>query len=278
MNIYSLYADVSETFDFPSTPTDPDISALVRYEWGDVIDTFSATLSGNTATISIPGDMIMAGGGYDIRWSVELDGTTRFFNSSFLVEQPYITEAAFMDIYEDMNTSEYGGDVFTQAESVARRIIDTFCGQNFQFIGNKILSKEGNNNNKLYLGKKLNHIYTTNIVFDDRTEDYSDLVEIDYASKYAIRCEKKFPSSAIVKVTGDWGWIDPPKNIREACAMLVLDILENTRREHHSYGILRMDQDTNRVWFDSSIFSESTGNLDVDVLLMDYVYWIPDWI
>jgi hypothetical protein len=81
-----------------------------------------------------------------------------------------------------------------------------------------------------------------------------------------------------VTVSGDWGWIDPPSNITEATSLLILDILEQNRREHHSYGILRLDQDTNRIAFDSSMFSESTGNIDVDVLIMDYIYWIPDWI
>jgi hypothetical protein len=145
-------------------------------------------------------------------------------------------------------------------------------------VGDKVLYKEGLNSDKLYLGKRIVHLSGVEMSVDNRTEDYTDLSEVDWSSKYAIRCENKFPQGSRVGVTGDWGWASPPSNIKQASALLIVDLLEDTRREHHSYGITRLYQDTNRLEFDSSIFSESTGNLDVDVLLMDYVYWIPDWI
>jgi hypothetical protein len=77
---------------------------------------------------------------------------------------------------------------------------------------------------------------------------------------------------------GDWGWISVPSNIKEATALLIADILEDAKRDHHRYGIIRLEQDTNRFEFNRDMLSESTGNLDVDILIMDYVYWVPDWI
>jgi hypothetical protein len=278
MNTYPLYADVSEYFKFPSTPDAGTVTARVTYEWGDLISTPIPALQGEEYAISVTGDKINAAGAYRVRWGAEFDGATKYFNTSFSVEDRYLTESEFMDMYEEMNTSEYSGDVFAKAERIARGIIDTFCGQNFQYVGSKSFSKEGNGTDKLYIGKPIVHLGSVSVDSDGRSEDYTELAEPDWASKYAIRCSKKFPAGAKVTVTADWGWVSVPANIRQAMGLLIVDLLEDTRREHHAYGITRLYQDTNRLEFDSSMFGESTGNLDVDVLIMDYVYWIPDWI
>jgi hypothetical protein len=278
MSSYPLYTQVTEIFDFPSLPDTGSVTARLNYEWGDLIDTMQPSGEGTIFTVQVPADLIVAAGLYNIRWGAEFDGSPKYFNTSFSVEEQYISEAEFMDAFEDMNTSEYSGDIFERAERVSRKIIDTYCGQNFQYVGSKTLSKEGGGSEKLYIGKPIIHIDSVFIGFDDRSEDYTDLAEVDWASKYAIRCQKKFPSGSKVSVTADWGWAAVPVNIKEATALLVVDMLEDTRREHHRYGITRLYQDTNRLEFDPSMFGESTGNLDVDVLLMDYVYWIPDWI
>jgi hypothetical protein len=278
MRTYAPYADAVESFEFPSAPDEGSVSAVVKYEWGDVISSPTVSEASGVFSISIPGEDLVAAGVYDIRWGAEFGGTAKYFHSSFLIENSYITEADFFNLYEDMNTANYAGENFQKAESIARKIIDTFCGQNFQYIGNKILVKDGNERDKLYLGRRLVHLSEVFMSVDGRTEDYTDLCEVDWSSRYSIRCQQKFPQGSRVSVSGDWGWSSPPSNIREACALLIVDLLEDTRREHHSYGIIRLYQDTNRLEFDPSILSESTGNLDVDVLLMDYVYWIPDWI
>lgn len=278
MNTYPLYAEVSESFEFPAVPDEGSVTATVKYEWGDLVATPDVTEDSGVFSVEIPGEDIVAGGAYDVRWGAEFGGAPKYFHSAFVVENSYITEAEFMNLYEEMNTSQYAGEVFDRAEKLSRRIIDTFCGQNFQYVGSKILVKEGNNSEKLYLGRRLVHLSEVQMSVDNRTEDYTDLSEVDWSSKYAIRCEKKFPHGSRVSVEGDWGWSSPPPNIKQAAGLLIVDLLEDTRREHHAYGITRLYQDTNRLEFDPSIFSESTGNLDVDVLLMDYVYWIPDWI
>lgn len=278
MNVYPLYADVSESFTFPSAPDAGSVAATVKYEWGDVVSIPAVSGSGSTYSIAVSGEDIVASGAYDIRWGAEFGGAQKYFHSTFVVENSYIAEPEFMNLYEEMNAAQYAGETFDRAEKLSRKIIDTFCGQNFQYIGNKMLVKEGGDSSKLYLGSRIVHLSQVEMSIDNRTEDYTDISELDWSSKYAIRCEKKFPQGSRVSVTGDWGWISPPTNIKQASALLIIDLLEDTRREHHSYGITRLYQDTNRLEFDPSIFSESTGNLDVDVLLMDYVYWIPDWI
>lgn len=278
MTSYPLYAEVSESFEFPSQPDSGTATARVNYAWGDLIATFTPTVQDEVFSISLPGDMIVAAGTYNIRWGGEFSGVPRFFNTSFLVEEPYLLESEFMDAYEDMNTSAYNGDIFERAERIARKIIDTFCGQDFQYVGNKTVAKEGGGSEKLYIGRPIIHIDSVSVAFEGREEDYTSLVSTDWASKYAIRCDKKFPIRSKVSVTADWGFSSVPSNIKEAVSLLVLDLLEDTRREHHRYGITKLYQDTNRLEFDQSMFGESTGNIDVDVLIMDYVYWVPDWI
>lgn len=277
MTKYSLYSTVQESIALSAAPS-AAVTAAVRYEWGDLVGTFTASVDGSQASISIPGELITAAGMYDIRWSTEVNGEVRRLTSSFVVETQYITEAEFMNIYEDMNTAQYGGDIFVQAESVSRKIIDTFCGQDFQFIGNKTLSREGNDREKLFFGKRLNHIYEASLKVDTRVEDYTDRLKVDYGNRLSVSSDRPIPRFGTLSVNGDWGWTSPPQNIRDAAALLTLDMLEDTRREHHAYGITRMEQDTNRIWFNPTALSESTGNVDVDVLLIDYINWIPDWI
>jgi hypothetical protein len=279
MTTYGLQELISESFTFPVEPDEGSVSVKVNYEWGDLVDEPTATDEGDDEySIELSPDLMVAAGVYSIRWSCEVSGTPKHFNTSFYVEEKYISENDFMNIYEDMNTSEYNNDIFNRAERIARKIIDTFCGQSFQFVGNKVVNKDGNDRQKLYIGRRLVHLDSVEMSIDNRTEDYTDFCDIDWGSRYSIQSSEKFPQGSRVTVSGDWGWIDPPSNIREATSLLILDILEQNRREHHSYGILRLDQDTNRIAFDSSMFSESTGNIDVDVLIMDYIYWIPDWI
>ena len=67
-----------------------------------------------------------------------------------------------------------------------------------------------------------------------------------------------------------------PWEVEQAVELLMIDLLDDTRREHYRYGIVRSDQGGNRLMMDKGIFN-STGNVDVDTLLMDYVYWIMDY-
>jgi hypothetical protein len=86
-----------------------------------------------------------------------------------------------------------------------------------------------------------------------------------------------FPKKTIIKVTGDWGWITTPWEIEQAAELLIVDLLDDTRREHHRYGISKLEQGNNRLEFDKSLLN-STGNIDVDTLLMDYVHWTMDYV
>jgi hypothetical protein len=276
MTSYTLYDEVSESFEFPIEPDSGTVTARVNHAWGDLVASFAPEGEEKTFSIEIGPDLVVAAGSYNIRWGAEFDGSPKYFNTSFLVEEQYVSEEDFVAANQDMDILEDGA--FARAENIARKLIDTFCGQDFQYVGNKTISKEGSGSDKLYIGRPIIHIDSVLVGFDGRSEDYTSLVSTDWASKYAIRCERKFPSRSKVSVTADWGWSSVPSNIKEATSLLIVDLLEDTRREHHRYGITKLYQDTNRLEFNASMFTESTGNIDVDVLIMDYVYWVPDWI
>jgi len=278
MQAYPLYKDVTASFLFPTSPDETDAAVTVRHEWGDVVLETSAPIENKLAAITVAGDLVVAAGTYNIKWSVSIAGKRKHFDSSFVVENQYVSEETFMNVYEDMNTSEYSGEIFNQAETVARRIIDTFCGQNFQFVGEKTISRDGNGSDRLFMGQRLNHIDSAMTKYDSRTEDITAKVRLDYKSRSTVQVDHNIPKSATIAITGDWGWVSPPPNIQEAATLLIRDLLEDTRREHHSYGISRIEQDNNRIWFNEKALNESTGNLDVDVLLIDYINWVPDWI
>jgi hypothetical protein len=282
MDTYSLYEDIPISFTFSTAPDSGSVFSKISYEWGDLVSTIGPVDSDEEAptvfATEIPGDLIEAAGVYEVKWSADFDEQTKFFSQSFIVEEQYVTESEFFDRYPDMDLPEYQGESFKRAELVARKIVDTFCGQNFQFVGNKKMSKEGNGRNTMHLGRRIASLNSVSISIDSTFEDVSGEVEVDWQSKYSIKSTRKFPDNYRVDIYANWGWTSIPSNIKEATALLAADLLEEAKREHYRYGIVRLEQDTNRFEFNRAILTESTGNLDVDVLIMDYVYWVPDWI
>lgn len=290
MNTYPLYSDITETFTVPDAP-DADVTATVTYEWGNeiVAATVATNTTGNTYSIAVPDEDVNAVGMYRIKWSCDIGASAFYSYTNFRVEAPYITETSFFANYPEFDIPEYQGTAFNIAEKNARRIIDTYCGQSFDPIFNKTLTVDGNDRTVLKVLPRLAQI--NNVYLSDGTTDtdYSTIVEIDPETHHYIRFKPtitntsttltytKFPSSMMVKILGDWGWSYVPANIEQATELLVMDMLDETRRETFKYGLQRLWQDTQRFEFDPSIYN-TTGNLDVDVLLMDYVFWTMDYV
>jgi len=288
MNTYTPYSSVVEQFVFPNTPDSGSASVTVYYDFGDiVVGPISPTLiSGATYSVSISDDLMGAYGKYRIKWSCTFSGTAFYAYTEYQVEDTYVKYDTFFTNYPELDIPDYTAK-FDNIEKMARRIVDTYCGQNFQFIKNKTRTYEGNGRETVHLGSRLNYFTS---VFIDQT-DFTAQCIIDLKTKYFIRLSttypyydsrvddvfrNKFPKNTIVYVTGDWGWLSVPWEVEQATELLMLDLLDDTRREHYRYGITRSDQGGNRLMIDKGIFN-STGNVDVDTLLMDYVYWIMDY-
>lgn len=289
MNTYPLYSSVTENFTFPSTPDSGSASVAVYYDFGDtVVDSTTPTLvSGNQYSISIADDLLGAAGIYRIKWSCTFTGTSFYSYTEFKLEDQYISSQEFFDNNADFDYPEYTTK-FDATEKLARRIIDTYCGQDFQFIKNKSISYDGNGREKIYLGSRLNNI--SQVLVGD--SDFTERVALDLRSKYFIKLNTDypyfdsrkddliryiFPAYTIVTVTGDWGWFSVPWEIKQAAELLICDLFNDVKRENRRYGVTRMEQDSLRIHFDPSIFN-STGNIDVDTLLMDYTVWTMDYV
>lgn len=289
MNTYPLYSSVTESFTYPSTPDSGSASVLVSYDFGDVVvpATSPTLISGNVYSITINDELLGASGIYRIKWSCTFSGTTFYAYTEFKLEDIYLSSEEFFSNNPEFDYPEYTVK-FDANEKLARRIIDTYCGQDFQFIKNKTISYDGNGREKIYLGARLNNF--SQVLVDD--SDFTERISIDLRSKYFIKLNTDypyfdsrkddlirytFPAYTTVKVTGDWGWFSVPWEIKQASELLICDLLNDVKRENRRYGVTRMEQDSLRIHFDPSIFN-STGNIDVDTLLMDFVVWTMDYV
>jgi hypothetical protein len=284
MNIYDFYTDITEQFTFPDAPTGTP-TVEVTYEWGDeiVASTNATSVSGNIYSVAIGDELVDSAGSYRIKWTATINGTSRYFYTSFSVQRPYTTEASFEANYP--NFVSFTSDEFELAERNARRIIESHTGQDFQFIKNKTLTLEGTGRATLYLPERLES-FSSVLVSD---VDYLDAVEVDYKDKRFLKLStaqdviagpisiSKFQKGVTVEITGDWKWYDVPWQIKDAAEMLIADLLDDVRRENFKYNVQRVWQDTNRIEMNQQGY-ETTGNLDVDVLLMDFVYWVLDYV
>lgn len=289
MNTYLPYSAVTETFTYPNTPDSGSVQAVLFYEFGDVVaDEIAPTLvSGDKYSITFSDDLFGSAGGYRIKWTCDFSGSSFYAYTEFKVEDTYAKASSFFDNYPEYDSPEYTTR-FDNMEKMARRIIDTYTGQDFQFIKNKTVQYDGNGREMLYLKYRLNSF--SSVVLDNT--DFTNNVRIDYQSKYFLKTlspfptpesnkedvrPKIFPERSTIYVTGDWGWASVPWEISQAAELLIVDLFDDVRREHYRYGISRLEQGNNRLEFDRNIFN-STGNIDVDTLLMDFVHWTMDYV
>jgi hypothetical protein len=275
MNKYGLYETIAEEYTL-TEPPDGDVTFIVRYDWGDEIMTGTATVASETASVEVPGDLINAVGVYRIYWFAELNGAPVKFVSSFDVYSQYITDEEFVSIYPEYDATELLGneDKFNNLEIISRKIIDTYAGQSFHPIMGKALTFSGNGKNKIKVGQRLNHINSAFI----NGEDVTERVSVDRDSKRFVNIrEGKFFDKADVVINGDWGWYSVPENIKQAAGLMIIDLEDDIRRETFRYGISRVWQDTSRFEFKEAFF-DTSGNIDVDILLMDYIHWTMDYV
>ena len=86
----------------------------------------------------------------------------------------------------------------------------------------------------------------------------------------------KFNADDSYKIEGSFGWQFVPNNIEQAADLLLEDMMNNDS-EYRRHGIHSADMDILKIQTSDS-FYESTGNIDADVLLMDYTLFIMDYV
>ena len=247
--------------------------------------------------------VLAQGGAHKIVFSYNISSTTYTSETYFNVYTPYIASSTFFSNHADMQ-SGYGSK-FDDYEKKTRRVINTYCGQDFDYYGSKSFVIDGYNTRFLRLPFVIDTLST--VIADygdsdvetihDSTDSTLDNIEKynpvgNFGSSHAIRFKNKvsdtrkdyvartyrnkFNEKSDYKITGNFGWRFVPNNIRDAAELLIMDLMTDDS-EYRRHRIHSVDMDTTRYRFDGD-FHGSTGNVDADVLLMDYTLYVMDYV
>jgi hypothetical protein len=302
------------TLTLPSDPDNNFVSVSVYHEFGGLVygpttatrtapGVYSITLGQQVSGIYI----LNSAGKHRVQFSYAVSNSNYSQSQYINVYTPYITSSEFFTLYPELQ-QEFGA-LFDRFERRARNVINTYCGQSFDYYPNKYLIIDGNNHVNLHMPIPVVSISKVTMNPGDETEEVihditsSGLNNVEkvrqpfnFDSSYYIRYRNKggigdddrssrsydfdpvsrFGSKSDYKIEGDFGWQYVPENVMQASALLVADYMNNDN-EYRAHGIFNVDMDAVTFQMKSS-FYESTGNIEADVLLMDYTLFVMDYI
>lgn len=295
------------TLTLPSDPTSNVVTVNVNHDFGDsVVSNVAATRSSPgvyTVTLGQQSSGIYrlnSAGIHDVQFTYAMSGQTYTQSQYINVYTPYLDSDTFFDSHPDLiDTFE---DVFDSYELKVRNIINTYCGQSFDHFPDKSFIVDGNNHKNLHLPLPISELKKVTFNYGDVDaeviHDYSNsgLLNLEkvrqsgnFNSSYYIRFKPsviqtntsrimgvKFKDSSDYKVEGDFGWKYVPLNVQQATELLINDLM-NDDSEYRRHGISSVSMDTVSYTMNPN-FYESTGNIEADVLLMDYMLFIMDYI
>lgn len=232
-----------------------------------MIENLATRDSANNYSYAFTGQDLESSGQHKVKWHYIQSGVSTFSDSYLQVYQPYIDSGTFFDLYPELEIDF--DDYFDSMERVVRGIIETTCGQTFDYFPSKSLVFDGNGKNALNTGIKINEIIDAYIAEDH--SDISDLIHKDNSSEFYLRMYNKnstWNPNLQYEIVANWGWGQVPNNVSMAAAILIADQF-NEDSKYPKHGVVEVYMDTHRMRFDSIILG-TTGNLDADILLMDY--------
>jgi hypothetical protein len=297
-----------------SDPDSSTVNATLYHEFADssVVQASTACTRASAGNYSIaygesPANsdnfVLSQGGVHKVVFSYSISSTSYTSETYFSVYTPYITSATFFSNHSELQTSM--GAKFEDYEKKARRIIDTYCGQSFDYYGVKSFIIDGYDTRFLRLPYPLDTLTTVvadygdsdnETIHDSSDSTLNNLEKVNatgnFGSAHTLRFKNKvsdtrksyvartyrnrFNSKSDYKVTGNYGWRFVPNNIRDAAELIIVDLM-NDDSEYRRHRIHSVDMDTTRYRFDSDFYG-STGNVDADVLLMDYTLYVMDYV
>jgi hypothetical protein len=295
------------TLTLPADPTSNAVSASLYHEFGTLVSGPTAATRSSAGVYTITygqqasGHYILnSAGKYRADFTYTVSGTSYTKSQYINVYTPYITADTFFEDHPELEDDWY--DKFDKMEKKVRNIINTFCGQGFEHYPNKSIEISGTGKNTLHLPYPINTLrkVTMNSGTSDQEvlHDYEDVTVNNiekakephrFGSTYylqfrrstldsvnvALLTNKFYPRDAYL-IEGDFGWQFVPNNIEQAADLLLEDMM-NDDSEFRRHGIHRVDMDTIE-YFTNTNFFETTGNIDADILLMDYTLFIMDYI
>ena len=295
------------TLTLPSDPASNVVSTSLYHEFGSLVSgpTNATRSSAGVYTITYGQQasgiyILNSAGRHRVDFVYTVSGVSYTQSQYINVYTPYIESDAFFTDHPELEAN--WGDKFEKMEKKVRNIINTFCGQSFDYYPNKYIEISGSNKKSMHLPIPITTLtkVTVNIGDDDEAvvHDSTDatLNNIEKAKEphnfgttYYIQYRKSFLDSiqTIIlsnkfereddsKIEGSFGGRFVPNNVEQA-ADLILEDMMNEDSIYRKHGIFNADMDVLKFQTGQN-FYESTGNIDADILLMDYTLFVMDYV
>jgi len=295
------------TLTLPSDPTSNLVSVSLYHELGALVSgpTNATRSSAGVYTITYGQQasgiyVLNSAGRHRVDFTYTVSGTSYTQSQYINVYTPYLNIDTFFADHPELETDYY--DQFDKLEKRIRNIINTFCGQSFDYYPSKYMVLEGSGKKTIHLPLPIVNLRKVTVNVGDEDEEIlhdstdSTLNNIEksrephnFQSSYYLQFRKsyldktqtkiyesKFSEEDDFKIEGDFGWQFVPSNIEQAADLLMVDVMTDDS-EIRRHGIVSVDMDTISYTTKSS-FYESTGNIDADVLLMDYTLFVMDYV
>jgi len=296
------------TLTLPSDPASNTVSVSLYHEFGDLVSGPTTATRTGTGVYTITYGQQASGiyilnssGKYRADFTYTVSGTSYTQSKFFNVYTPYVTYEEFFEEYPELE--ENFGAKFEKSERQVRNIINTFVGQTFDPYYNKTITMNGNNGYNLHMPLPIFNLKTVTadkgtteeVLIHDYTNTSIDNLEkvrhqpFNFNSSYYIRWKQqlldsvnmliftnKFKHNVTFSVVGDYGWEYVPDNVKQAAILIMADMM-NDDSSYRRHGFYAVDLDIVKLQAKNS-FYESTGNIDADILLMDYTLFVMDYV
>lgn len=294
------------TLTLPSDPDSNSVSVTLYHEFGDTVQSATSASRSSEGVYTITFGQQSSGlyvlnsaGKHRAEFTYSVSGTEYSQSQYFNVYTPYAEWSDFVFMYPEFSSNEIR---FVEFEKRARNIVNTFCGQSFDSYPNKSMILDGMNSANLHLPIPISTLRKVTININDSDEQivhdyldssYNNIEKVrqpfNFESSYYLRFKstivqtnttrvmsKAFKSNSDYKIEGDFGWTYVPDNVKQATILIIADMM-NDDSEYRRHGIYEVDMDILKFRMRES-FYDSTGNIEADILLMDYTMFIMDYV
>lgn len=295
------------TLRLPSDPDGNDVFVDLYSEYGDLIKedieatrvsagVYNVTFGQNSAGIYVLNSV----GVHQALFKYSISGEDYSQSQYFNVYVQYVDSDSFFEEHPELIDSSE--DVFDLYEARVRNIINTYCGQSFGCLNNKSFFVDGNNHKNLHLPLPISTLRKVilnpgdndeEVLHDSSDPSINNIEKIrqhgNFESSYYLRFKtnivttdnnkvlgRSFRDGNVYKVEGDFGWKYVPENVKQAAILLIADLL-NDDSEYRRHRITNVSMDTTSFSMPGD-FYETTGNIEADVLLMDYMLFVMDYV
>lgn len=222
-------------------------------------------------------------GNFKATWTYTISGTENTKTEFYEVVVPYTSAQEVREMFP-AQASKSNEEIYRK-EKIARRLINIYCNQSFDFEEDVQKVVFGKWANLLELPRKMYNLQEVILDETDITSDLEIYEEFWLKPTWVTSATMKFtdikrgitePSFYFHEgfkyyVTGDWGWQFVPENISLAAMILVNDYFcdDTLLREH---GVIDTQLGDRSMEFKRDLWG-TTGNYNVDQLLADYTFF-----